>query len=120
MANITIHRCKLHIVRRGGWSWGPEPRKLLQSAVNALPELIARELAGLWPDDAEVEIAAPIRIRVPLSMSELLAAATMSYSDEATHPPSPRDALSVRIAHAIRATVEQEAIEPIELAASFE
>ena len=55
-------------VRVYGWSWGPEPRKLLQSAVNALPELIARELAGLWPDDAEIEIAArraPAAVRLP-------------------------------------------------------
>ena len=112
MPDITINRCKLRIVRRGGWSWGPEPRKLLQSAISALPELIARELARLWPDDAEVEIAGPVRISVPVKMSELLAAATISQSDDAGYTQSSRFGVSERIAQAVRAAVEQVVVEP--------
>src|SRR5258708_38062366 len=74
MVDITIHHCTLRIVRHGGWSWGPEPRKLLQIAIKALPELLEAEIAKLWPDDVELEFAAPVSFSVPLRMAELMAA----------------------------------------------
>jgi len=110
MPDIVIHRCALRIVRRGGWAWGPEPQKLLQGAVKALPELLARELAALWPDDAEREIAAPIRIRVPLTMSELLAAADGSFANDVIQPLARVDALRARIAQAVRVAFERDHI----------
>jgi hypothetical protein len=71
-----------------------------------LPELLARELAGLWPDDADREIAAPIRISVPMRMSELLAAADQ---------PSPAETVSARIAQAVREALKQEEIAPLSI-----
>src|SRR4051812_46214950 len=74
MSTIHIHRCHLRLVRHDGWSWGPEPRALLQAALRALPALLAAALAGLWPEEDEREIVAPVRLRVRLRASELLAA----------------------------------------------
>jgi hypothetical protein len=84
MVDIAIHRCTLRIVRHGGWGWGPEPPKLLQAAIRALPELLARELGKLWRDDVELELAAPISLRVSLSLSELLAVANEDVEAEAS------------------------------------
>jgi hypothetical protein len=74
VAEILIHRCRLRVVRHGGWSWGPDPRGLLQAAVRALPALLAAALEGLYPGDDEREIAAPVRLRLRVGRSELLAA----------------------------------------------
>ena len=88
MADVTIQRCTLRIVRHGGWSWGPEPRKLLHSAINALPELLARELSKLWKDDVECEIAAPLKIAIPISIVELIAASQSAQHAEPTYASS--------------------------------
>ena len=88
MVDIAIHRCSLRIVRHGGWAWGPEPQRLLQVAINALPELLARELSSLWPDDAEAEFSAPISLSVPLSMKELLALTNESAALDQRLSPS--------------------------------
>ncbi|MFJ7219130.1 hypothetical protein [Amycolatopsis sp. NPDC098790] len=65
---ITVRHCVVHVVRRGGWSWGPDPRGLVQRVLDALPELLAAEfdeyLAGDGPD---LEITAPVRLSVRLS-----------------------------------------------------
>ena len=72
-ADILIHRCTLRIARRGGWSWGADPRGLLEAAMQRLPELIAARLGELWPAQDERQIAAPLRMRVSLRLDELLA-----------------------------------------------
>jgi hypothetical protein len=72
-ADILIHRCTLRIARRGGWSWGADPRGLLKAAMQRLPELIAARLGELWPAQDERQIAAPLRLRVSLRLDELLA-----------------------------------------------
>ncbi|SEF19841.1 hypothetical protein SAMN05421837_101123 [Amycolatopsis pretoriensis] len=65
---ITVRRCVVHVVRRGGWSWGPDPRGLVQRVLDALPELLAAEfdeyLTGEGPD---LEITEPVRLSVRLS-----------------------------------------------------
>ncbi len=65
---ITVRQCVVHVVRRGGWSWGPDPRGLVQRVLGALPELLAAEfdeyLAGDGPD---LEITEPVRLSVRLS-----------------------------------------------------
>lgn len=71
MADVTIGRCVIRVVRRGGWSWGREPRQLVNDVVRVLPMLLAAELQRLVPDEAEGELAAPVRLDVRVSLSEL-------------------------------------------------
>ncbi|WP_410667675.1 hypothetical protein [Amycolatopsis sp. cmx-4-68] len=65
---ITVHRCAVRVVRRGGWSWGPDPRGLVQRVLDALPELLAAEFDEyLTGDGPDVEITEPVRLTVRLS-----------------------------------------------------
>ncbi|MGH9650995.1 MAG: hypothetical protein ACRD3I_11055, partial [Terriglobales bacterium] len=72
MEKILIRQCTLRIVRHGGWNWGSDPAGLVRGAVARLGELLERKLPEFWPDDEDFEIAAPVRIRVPVSFRELL------------------------------------------------
>lgn len=67
---ITVHRCVVRVVRQGGWSWGPDPRNLVQQVLDALPDLLAErfdeQLAGDGPD---VEIREPVQVSVLLGRS---------------------------------------------------
>ncbi|MFD7710043.1 hypothetical protein [Streptomyces sp. NPDC059786] len=62
---IAVHHCTVTVVRRGGWSWGPDPRGLVDQVVDALPEVLrdhfAAHLEGEGPD---VEITEPVRVTV--------------------------------------------------------
>lgn len=93
MAEILIHRCTLRVVRRGGWSWGPDPRSIAQEAVRILPQLLAKKLSELLPDEEEDrEMAAPLRLRLSVRMSELVggpAAQAWSSAPGATGIPRP-------------------------------
>lgn len=71
MADVTIRRCIFRVVRRRGWSWGREPRQLVNDVVRALPALLAAELQRLLPEEAEGEIAAPLRIDVRIGLPAL-------------------------------------------------
>ena len=73
-ADITVHRCTVQVVRHGGWSWGPQPQRLVDQVLAALPGLIAEQLADLAPDGAseDVEIFEPVRIAVSLPLADLL------------------------------------------------
>ncbi|MET8180686.1 hypothetical protein [Streptomyces sp. NPDC005336] len=62
---ITVHRCTVTVVRRGGWSWGPDPRGLVRQVVDALPELLADHFAErLAADGPDVEITEPLTVTV--------------------------------------------------------
>ena len=73
-ADITVRRCTVQVVRHGGWSWGPQPQRLVDHVLAALPGLIAEQLADLAPDGAseDVEIFEPVRIAVSLPLAVLL------------------------------------------------
>jgi hypothetical protein len=72
MGDIVIHRCILRLVRHGGWSWGANPRKLLENATKMLPELIAEKLADLFPDGEDLEITESVRLAVRIRLDDLL------------------------------------------------
>ncbi len=66
---ITVHRCAVRVVRRGGWSWGPDPRGLVERVLDALPDLLAAEFDEyLTGDGPDLEITEPVRLSVRLSV----------------------------------------------------
>lgn len=72
MTNILIRHCRARVIRRGGWSWGPDPRSLANEFTRALPGLLAAQLANLELVGTEdAEITTPLVVRVPLSIEEL-------------------------------------------------
>jgi hypothetical protein len=72
--DVVVRRCTVRVVRHGGWSWGPQPRRLVDQVLAALPGLIAGRLGDLAPDGApDVEISEPVRIVVSLTLADLLA-----------------------------------------------
>lgn len=65
---ITVYQCRVRVVRRGGWSWGPDPRGLVQRVLDALPDLLAAEFDEyLTEDGPDLEITEPVRLSVRLS-----------------------------------------------------
>jgi hypothetical protein len=46
ISEIVVRNCTVTVVRRGGWSWGPDPQGLVQLVLDALPELIESSLAS--------------------------------------------------------------------------
>lgn len=62
---IEVHRCTMTVVRRGGWSWGPDPRGLVREVVDALPEVLEEHFAEhLVGDGPDVEITEPVTVTV--------------------------------------------------------
>src|SRR5262249_11475352 len=102
MATVVIHHCKLRIVRRHGWAWGAEPQRLLQSAVHILPELLARQLAGLWDDEVQSDITVPVCLTIPVRLSDLLAAHEAHTDPDLALDATPLPALHTRLVHTLR------------------
>ena len=71
MPEIVIHRCQLRVVRRGGWSWGEDPKGMIRGIVGKLPALLAERLGALFAEEDAREYAAPVRLRLPVRLSEL-------------------------------------------------
>lgn len=105
MPDVTINRCILRIVRHGGWSWGAAPDTLLQSAIRVLPELIARELGQYWTDEDDYEIAAPLRISIPVHLNELLAIGAAAPHVREFNRASEFNVVGQRINSAVRAAL---------------
>lgn len=90
---ITVHRCLVRVVRRGGWSWGPDPRGLVQRVLDALPGLLAAEFDSyLTGDGPDLEITEPVRLSVRLSsrgVGGLAPAGLVLEPVAGTDPPLP-------------------------------
>ncbi len=72
MSDVLIHRCTLRVVRRGGWSWGPDPKRFLDQVMRTFPALLAKKLGAFLGDEVDREIAAPIRIRIPVRLGDFM------------------------------------------------
>ena len=100
MRDVLIHRCTVRVVRRDGWSWGEDPRRLMRHVVAAIPHLIADRLAHLLADVPDgAEIATPLAIHVPLRLHEIRATASTSMA--ASDAPA-LEALGARIEQALQ------------------
>jgi hypothetical protein len=68
---IRIRHCRLRVLRHGGWSWGADPRQLVEQVKQKLPawlmRMLAEQLAEL-PSDTTIR---QLRLRIPLQLSEL-------------------------------------------------
>jgi len=68
---IRIRHCRVRVLRHGGWSWGPQPRRFVDQLTQRLPawlmQALAEQLADRGPD-----LAIPrLRLQIPVRMSEL-------------------------------------------------
>jgi hypothetical protein len=64
---ITVERCMVTVVRRGGWSWGGDPRVLVQRVLDTVPDVLSERFAEhLTGDGPDVEITEPVRLTVRL------------------------------------------------------
>jgi hypothetical protein len=85
--DVRIRRCTVRVVRRGGWSWGPEPAAMAAAVARALPALIAEELAGLVGERAGTAVQrTPVKVKLRVTRAELAALAA-SVPPGATLPP---------------------------------
>jgi hypothetical protein len=69
--DVVVRHCAVHVHRRGGWSWGPEPDQLARRVVAALPDLLARRFAEQLAGEVDVEITEPVRIVVSVPLAVL-------------------------------------------------
>ncbi|WP_043622473.1 hypothetical protein [Nonomuraea candida] len=90
---ITVRRCVVRVIRRGGWSWGPDPQDLVRQVLDALPELLAERfgehLTGEGPD---LEITEPVLLTVkpPRAARNGLAPAGLVVEPAPVAVPPPR------------------------------
>lgn len=88
MQDILIERCTLRVVRRGGWSWGADPRRLLRNVLDSVPALVASRLAELLADvPGDGAITQPIQIRIPIRLDEIRAHSRLEAATVTGSPP---------------------------------
>ena len=64
MTDVIVRHCVVQVVRRGGWTWGATPQRLVNRVIAALPELIDGYLDSLNIPDGDAEITEPVRLTV--------------------------------------------------------
>jgi len=105
VADITIHRCSLRIVRHGGWSWGPAPKKLIQIALRALPAILAHELSMFCGKQDEDESVAYLNITIPVRLEDLTELANQDLLDDSFEHSTEFTLSGQRITSAVRAAL---------------
>jgi hypothetical protein len=121
MPEIVIRHCSLRILRRGGWSWGEDPKLLVRRAVRVLGALLERGFTETTSESRDIEIVAPVRLAIALSMAELVEATKATYDDRAIDPlyERLRAAIEQAVGLAIKAIPTSTAPEPCASAAPF-
>jgi hypothetical protein len=105
MARLTIDRCIIRVVRRGGWGWGADGRQLVDAIRRLVPALVARHLAECWPDETSASLSTPVRLTLTLPRGELTRAMAAADGPHAPFPPGTD--FAVRVEQAVRAAVRQ-------------
>ncbi|MEV6345894.1 hypothetical protein [Actinoplanes sp. NPDC051851] len=70
---VVVRRCTVTVVRRGGWSWGPDPARLPGRVVALLTAALADRYAQDLAGDTDLEITEPVRIDLRIPLAALLA-----------------------------------------------
>ena len=73
MPDIVIRHCTLHIVRRGVGAGDRTPGAGAQGG-SRLGSLLERQFAEMWPDGADIDVVAPVRLAIALRFTELVEA----------------------------------------------
>ena len=108
MTRVEVRSCTVRVVRRDGWSWGPDPRQLLDGVLAAVPMLIADALASAVPAGAHGHVTRPVRIRVPISRAQLQALSRGGPAARSgSSRPAIRSALEPVLAAALRAELDR-------------
>src|SRR5262245_47115839 len=71
MPDVVIHRCRVRVLRRGGWSWGPTPRELVNEVLRWLPQVLAARFGAETAEAGDTEIHELMRIIIPLKRDAL-------------------------------------------------
>lgn len=71
MDAIRIRHCRLRVLRHGGWSWGADPRRLVDQVTQRLPAWLMQALAGQLADCPPDLTIQRLHLRIPVKMSEL-------------------------------------------------
>lgn len=102
MVALRIRYCRLRLVRHGGWSWGPDRRRLLEQATHRLPAWLMQALAAQLADHDDDVTVAHLQLRIPIRMAELTALAPADADGSVSAAPA---ALAARartiLAHAL-------------------
>jgi hypothetical protein len=114
MPDILIRHCTLYLVRRGGWSWGENPTVLARKAAGALGGLLERRFGEMWPESGDVEIVAPVRLKLAMRMEELAEASENGFEGDRAHALLERfrEVVDQAIREAVNAIPSARATEP--------
>ena len=85
---------------------------MLDAAIRALPDLLAQRLALLWPEDADLRIETPLRLSIPISLSELATRARDRPQNYGGSPGLSFGALERRVERALEQTLSSARLLP--------
>jgi hypothetical protein len=111
MLDLVIHRCRVRVVRRAGWSWGPEPRELVNDIIRKLPEFLTARFAT-EARDSDIEVTEPMRVTILVKLDD---SGKLDYSDlRPVHIPSAERPSSLPVAPSHRPAYLRSAVRACE------